>query len=234
MIVESIQKHGLFAIPIYKLKFPLHSELKQSFIDYMENEDGFRLTTTNTCKFTTANLHKTKVFQPFTEFVEDGLMRIMDDLGYIPNIKLTGLWGTKHEDNQFHHRHTHHNSFLAGVYYLSGSENCSGTTFYNFHHYHTIIRPAEKPGKQGATLALSSHTEPFSEGTLVVFPAWLGHDTARNNIERTKSNRYILSFNAMPVGMTNTDLFDRYNYPDPSKMKLINKPEERSTYRKNS
>ena len=231
MIIEGIQKQGLFAIPIYKVKFPLHNELKQSFIDYMENEDEFSLTTTETCKFTHANLHKVKTFEPFVEFVEQSLMRVMDDLNYIPKIKLTGMWGTKHENNQFHHRHTHHNSFLAGVYYLHGSENCSGTTFYNFHHYHTIIRPAEQIGKS-ATMALTSHTEKFDEGTLVIFPAWLGHDTARNNVERTKTNRYILSFNAMPIGMTNSDLFDRYNYPDPTNMKLISRPEERNTYRK--
>lgn len=225
-MIESIQKQGLFSIPIYRLKFPLHNELKQDFIDYMENEDEWSLTSVDTLKFTTANLHKVKLFEPFVEFAEEGLKRVMDDLNYVPSIKLTGLWGTKHDDGGFHHRHTHHNSFLAGVYYLHGSDNSSGTVFYNFHHYHAIIHPAQQQNKR-ANMALHSHTERFNEGTLVIFPAWLPHDTARNNLDRTRSSRYILSFNSMPVGMTNADMFDRYNYPDPTNMKLITKKEEK-------
>lgn len=233
MIIESIQKQALFGIPIYRIKFSRHDELKQTFIDYMENEEGFSMTVSDTIKFTNANLHKSPIFEPFVKFTEESLNRVMDDLNYVPSIKLTGLWGTKHEDGQFHHRHTHHNSFMAGVYYLHGSDNSSGTTFYNFHHYHTIIRPAEQKGKE-ASLAMSMHYERFNEGTLVIFPAWLPHDTGRNNMKRTQTSRYILSFNSMPVGMTTADMFDRYNYPDPTNMKLINRIEDKYNYKKKS
>ncbi len=233
-MIESIQKLGLFSIPIYKMKFSHHEQLKQQFIDYMETEDEWALTTSPTLKFTQANLHKVELFEPFVEFAEAGLKRVMDDQGFIPSIKLTGMWGTKHDDGGFHHRHTHHNSFLAGVYYLHGNNNSSGTNFYNFHHYNTMIHPARQKGKTEPRNTMFMHTERFEEGTLVIFPAWLPHDTARNNLERTNSERMILSFNSMPVGQTNVDMFDRYDFPDPSKMKLISKLEQKFDHRPKS
>jgi len=102
------------------------------------------------------------------------------------------------------------------------------------HSYHSIIHPARQRGRSQNRNSLSSHTERFEEGTLIIFPAWLPHDTARNNMQRTNTTRYILSFNSMPVGSTNVDMFDRYDYPDPSKMKLITKLDDKFDHRRGS
>ena len=220
MIDENeITRVSLFATPTYKIKFKDHEKYKKEFIDYIENVEGFPNTGRSTLQFTSANLHKTKVFKPFTDFVHDSLEYVMKDCGFQPSIKMTGLWSTKHEEGGFHHQHTHHNSMWGGVYYLEGTQNNSGTTFYNPNHYHAIIDPAHI---KGATRRfLKTHTSKFEEGMMVIFPAWLEHNTDRNNLARTGSIRRILSFNAMPIGKTTFDPFDRYNYPDPTGLDMM-------------
>jgi len=132
-------------------------------------------------------------------------------LGFLPNIQFTGMWGTRHLNNGSHHRHTHGNSFLAGVYYLHGNEENSGTTFYNTHKYHQAIIPARIKDKH--MKIHNSHVTKFEEGVLWIFPAWLEHSTGVNNALMTNTVRTILSFNTMPLGPNNHDEFDRYDYP---------------------
>jgi hypothetical protein len=52
--------------------------------------------------------------------------------------------------------------------------------------------------------------EPFEEGKLVIFPAWLRHTTKTSKNEK----RQVIGFNTMPIGMTTTDQHDRYYYQD--------------------
>ena len=144
----------------------------------------------------------------------------MKDCGYVPSIKMTAMWGTKHEEGGYHHDHVHHNSMWGGVYYLDGASNSSGTTFTNTHRYGQAIDPARIPDARQRITYRS--TVRFDEGLLVIFPAWLPHHTGRNELARTGAIRRILSFNAMPVGATNVDPFDRYSYPDPTNLKMQN------------
>ena len=160
------------------------------------------------------------MFAPFTEFVHSALEYAMKDCGYVPSIKMTAMWGTKHEEGGYHHDHVHHNSMWGGVYYLDGASNSSGTTFTNTHRYGQAIDPARIPDARQRITYRS--TVRFDEGLLVIFPAWLPHHTGRNELARTGAIRRILSFNAMPVGATNVDPFDRYSYPDPTNLKMQN------------
>lgn len=228
--ISAIQKVNLFPIPIYKIRFADHEHYKQEWIDYLENEDGYNASRNRHIQFTTANLHKAPIFEPLVDFMHYCLQRIMDDYGFVPDIKLTGMWGTKHAEGGYHHRHTHHNTFMAGVYYLDGAENSSGTVFYNPRPAPGSIDPAHAKNRRNTYFSYR-HVEKFEEGTLILFPAWLSHDTMVNRLARTGQVRRILGINAMPVGMTNTDLFDRYSYPDPDTLKMINRPEEKINYR---
>jgi uncharacterized protein (TIGR02466 family) len=204
---------NLFSIPIYKFKFDRHKELKPSFMEYVQRPES---TSKNSGKgrtllFTNPNLHVEPVFEPFMEFAKESLHSVMEDLGFHPNIQFTGMWATRHLNNGSHHRHTHGNAFLAGVYYLHGNEENSGTTFYNTHKYHQAIIPARIKDKH--LKMHSAHSTKFEEGALWIFPAWLEHSTGVNNAMLTNTVRTILSFNTMPLGPTNHDEFDRYDYP---------------------
>ncbi len=199
-----------FTIPIYKFKFADHQRYKPKFMEYLLDESVFKENTVpgSNLKFTSPNLDMNELFQPFVSFACENVSRVMNELGYKPDIQMTGLWATKQVDNGGHHRHSHGNSFLAGVYYLHGNITNVGTTFHAPYNHTQIV-----PAKNGNPLVLAkSRTTFFEEGTLYIFPAWLEHGTGLNRMSQTQSERYILSFNTLPVGMTNHDPFDRYNY----------------------
>ena len=220
-----MERIDLFSIPIYKFKFDQHDQLKDQFTSYIKQREMFlKNTRVSTLMFTHPNLHKEELFKPFVDFSIESLQNVMDDLGFVPSIELTGLWGTHQQDGGYHHSHIHSNAFLAGVYYLEGNDATSGTNFYNTHQYHNVIRPAIN-GKQPRIASM--HKTRFEEGVLYIFPAWLQHNTDVNRVSKTQSFRTILSFNSMPVGKTNTDEFDRYNYPSVENADMINYMDER-------
>jgi len=226
--IESITQN-LFGVPIWKMQFKHHDVLKPQWLEYMSDKENFKNhTMNNRLYFTSAELHKEPVFEPLKDFFQQSLEYVMDDLGYLPNIGMTGMWGTVHPEGGYHHKHTHHNSFLAGVYYLDGNENSSGTTFFAHDHYQNIISPAKNKNKKFKMNLEYTHS--FEEGTLIIFPAWLHHSTSSNNLKHTKKYRKIISFNSMPLGMTNTDPFDRYNYQDMLDKPLIKNNSELFNY----
>jgi uncharacterized protein (TIGR02466 family) len=214
--MEEIQ---LFSIPLYKFKYPDHDNFKTAVMPYLEDEKSWKdsFTPRSHIHFTNSNLHKMSMFAPIQNFIQTNLELVMENLGFEPKIQMTGMWGTRHLADQYHHRHNHGNSFLAGIYYLNGNGKNSGTTFYNVHRSFTQIIPAVK------TFRKMRHewNHPFEEGTLLIFPSWLEHSTSPNNLKITNSVRHILSFNSMPLGPTNTDAFDRFDYRDVSNSEMI-------------
>jgi uncharacterized protein (TIGR02466 family) len=218
-----MEELNLFSTPIWKFKFQDHTLYKDKMMSYLNNPDVYKDNTRNSrLYFTGPNLDKLEEFSELKNFIHESLKQVMINLGCEPSIQFTGMWSTKHEDSGYHHRHSHSNSFLTGVYYLSGTNANSGTIFYNNNRYNRVIMPARLKGVSEKKM-LSSHSNPFEEGTLVIFPAWLEHDTYINNINRTNSVRHIVSFNTMPLGMTNQDEFDRWSYPDGRDHPLVNK-----------
>ena len=217
--MSDMQVRELFGIPLYKKRFLDHSFNKKLIMDFLEDEKIYEKNTfRESLKLSHPNIHKENVFAPFVDFVKESLTECFVDMGYVPEFEITAMWATKHNNaGGFHHRHVHGNTFLAGVYYLDGPENASGTNFYNPIHYHRIILPARIPNSQqkfkGAV------TVPWEEGNLVLFPAWLQHDTNQNFSDKYRT---ILSFNCMPVGKTTYDTFDRYNYQSVENADMVN------------
>ena len=222
-----MEQVNLFSIPIYRFPFADHTSFKAQAMPFLYDEELYSRNSVGPTglQFTHPNLHRESVFAGFREFVQANLETVMTLWGYQPQIQMTGMWATRHFDRVGHHRHTHGNSFLTGVYYLSGTNSNAGTTFYNPNRSHNQIIPARIP--ETPQRLQHTHTESFQEGTLVIFPAWLEHNTATNDISRTNSVRYILSFNTMPLGKTTNDPFDRFNYLDASDAEMINYNSER-------
>jgi uncharacterized protein (TIGR02466 family) len=218
-----MQSREIFGIPLYKSKFDLHKELKPSFVNYLSDKNLYsRNSSHEYLRLSQPNLHKEEIMQPFVNFVNENVALAMVDLGFVPNFEMTGLWSTIHNRNGFHHRHMHFNSFLAGVYYLDGPANSAGTTFFNTHQHYNIIYPARIPNTP--CKYRSTEITPFEEGTLIIFPAWMQHETTRN---LSSEKRMILSFNIMPVGKTTQDTYDRYNYQSIQDAEMISYNDQR-------
>jgi uncharacterized protein (TIGR02466 family) len=206
----------LFSVPLYKFVFKDHLVYKEKMMGYLSDPDVYKENTRrNTLCFTKPILHTLPEFSEFKDFAQNSLQLVMKDLGFIPSVQITGIWGTKQGHHGSHHSHQHGNSFLTGVYYLHGNSKHAGTTFHNVHRNHKQIIPEMDP--EARLKILDNVQTSFEEGLLYIFPSWLVHDTGRNNIKKTQDSRYILSFNAMPLGQSAHDEFESFNYQDMSK-----------------
>ena len=123
-----MEELNLFATPIWRFRFQDHATYKDKMMSYLDGTDVYQDNTRNNkLYFTHPNLDKSQEFLELKNFIHESLNQVLINLGYQPSIQFTGMWATKHEDTGYHHRHSHGNSFLTGVYYLSGTNNNSGT-----------------------------------------------------------------------------------------------------------
>ena len=209
----------LFGVPIFKTKFDKHERVKAEYLNFLEDKKLYeKNTSAPRLQFTHPNLHREGVFADFTAFVTECLTESFISLGFVPSFQITGMWATKHPTGGYHHLHSHGNSFLAGVYYLDGGNSPAGTRFNCPHRYWNTIIPA-KLSETSAKTPKNREIIPFEEGNLVIFPAWLEHQTNANTEEK---ERTILSFNVMPLGKTNADTFDRFCYKESTPADMIN------------
>jgi uncharacterized protein (TIGR02466 family) len=205
----------VFKIPVYSFKFKDHDLYKDQWSDFLRDYRYKDKGAKRHFSITTPNLHKDELFNPLRVFMLECLYQVLKECGMHFDVGLTSMWGTQQSHGGFHHIHTHGNTLFAGVYYLKseGGENPSGTIFQNALSDFMLIRMHKGhrslPPKY-STAFHYDHTEPFEEGKMVIFPAWLRHTTQPNKGER----RQILAFNSMPIGKTANDFHDRYIYQD--------------------
>lgn len=110
-------------------------------------------------------------------------------------LKVVLSWINKGNQYTNHEVHYHLNSYISGVYYIS--ENPSPT-------YFKSPITAKNTGIHIISDILQNDYDtwvsPATAGQLILFPSWLSHYTKSQSFE---GNRYTLSFNVMPVGLTN-------------------------------
>jgi len=107
-------------------------------------------------------------------------------------LPITICWANKTTKLQAHHEHTHPNSFLSGVFYLT-SHNDSPTVF-TFPNYWTKDFPTidfEKSKKTNSFQVLPK------KSTLILFPSYVKHSVQGH---RDKETRYSISFNTFFSG----------------------------------
>jgi len=213
---QPVEFHKLFYTPVWRYEYPDYVNDAKYLLPYF-TQDKLYLSERekNGLQISRANLHKEEALEKLTRWVQECCESTMVQMGFQPECGITSMWATRQKIDGFHHGHSHANSFLGGVMHILDSDNCaSGTVFDNSDCTKYVIRPAEL--REDAGMLKDTEHMPFVPGTLLIFPAWASHHT-----EPTESKyRVILGFNSMPIGMTTCDHFDRYNYPDPSNLKL--------------
>lgn len=104
---------------------------------------------------------------------------------------ITGCWVNVLDPGGSHAMHSHPNNHLSGVYYLRTQAGADTIDFHDPRPQTTVIRPP-------VTVLTAYHTDQVvlavSEGTLLVFPAWLPHSVSANTSAQA---RVSVSFNIM-------------------------------------
>ena len=212
-----VELHKLFYTPVWRFHYPDFVNDQEFLVRYLA-QDNLYLSERekNGLQITRANLHKDAKVKKLTDFIHSCGKYAMDDMGYYDDCGITSMWATRQKAGGFHHMHSHANSFLGGSFHLFDADgNASGTVFPNLGAEKYVIQPAISRKNE---LMLKSQEElAFIPGTLVMFPAWATHQTSPTDC----NYRIIVGVNIMPIGKSNSDHFDRYNFPDTGNMQLM-------------
>lgn len=112
--------------------------------------------------------------------------------------EITGCWANVSAPGAGHRLHSHPNNFLSGAYYVKTGEGADTINFHDPRNQTGIIRPP-------VTELTADNTDQVvvkvTDGTLLVFPAWLQHSVDANSSD---AERISVSFNIMFSAYTET------------------------------
>jgi len=185
--------------PTYLCKFKLGRDLTQTELNFLMNLPT-RLNAGNVTGLDT-ELLENKILSNLAEFINSKVQYCFDEI-YKPskNVKLriTQSWINYTKKSEYHHRHTHSNSFMSGVFYVNANKDTDKIVFHN-EHYRTIdIIPREN-----TILNSRNWWYPVETGDLILFPSDLSHSVDMVNTDTIRAS---LAFNTFPVGYVGNDV----------------------------
>jgi len=199
---ENNQIHGLFPTPVLK------TSIRRAFT---EDEEKFFRDGANKVYHNTGN-HFTKntnvLNDPTFLEIHKFILRKLGDFAYLTykpkdkiNIYVTQSWINYTNVNEFHHQHSHPNSFLSGVLYLQ-TESERDQILFHREGYRTF-RINEKNNDD---LNADSWFFKVETGDLVIFPSYLEHSVKHIKDESEKDKtRISLAFNTFIKGDLGTE-----------------------------
>jgi len=108
---------------------------------------------------------------------------------------ITQSWLNITKPGEFHHEHSHQNSIISGVFYISTEEDDKIT----FCEANAKLKEFISFEKEEFNIWNSTSLFfPVNNNELVLFPSWLNHKVDRN--EKATTNRISLSFNTFVKG----------------------------------
>jgi hypothetical protein len=155
-----------------------------------------KLTCNNTGNITSLDRYILNTQLPeIKQFIDSGIKSYVDSI-IIPKhpivFHITQSWLNYTELGQYHHKHSHSNSILSGVFYFNADEEKDKIYFYN-EPYRQITIPTKEFNIHNS----DSWWFPVKTGGLIIFPSNLTH-----MVEQTISTetRVSLAFNVFVKG----------------------------------
>lgn len=111
------------------------------------------------------------------------------------SIRITQSWLNYTKKGQWHHKHSHPNSFVSGVFYVNAIKDVD-----KIHFYKIGYQQIQYPIKEGGYNEYNSESWwlPVTSGNLIIFPSGFVHSVEPVETEET---RISLSFNTFPTGI---------------------------------
>lgn len=108
------------------------------------------------------------------------------------DVYITQSWANYTEPNQYHHKHSHPNSFISGVYYINAIKNEDMIKFYKDLPFIYQINHNQPNNYNSGDVAIFIET-----GDLVLFPSNFTHNVPPTT---SKETRISISFNTFIKG----------------------------------
>ncbi len=187
----SVVIQNLFPTPVGQ--FVLGRGLSAEEIAFVESQSVHR----NTGNSTSDNRYvlKDPVFADLSKFIEESVDAYFKAIHAPQNevkLRVTQSWFNYSKPEEWHHKHSHANSFVSGVFYVKAANQEDRIYFYK-DEYSQI----QMPTKEFNVYNSSSWWLPATTGSLLLFPSSLVH-----SVEPVKGDnvRVSLAFNTFPVG----------------------------------
>lgn len=188
-------------LPQQIFKFKCDKQLLKSTLELIkkekirsDNREKFFIKQTNNTR-----LNKDANYEDIHKWFRKCLNQVKEKLEFnCERIEITCSWGNVAEVNQWHWVHTHPNSFISAILYLTDS---------NAHTWFQVDNFWTGNGCSSGTIELQNnknknitiYKQPTIAGDLLIFPSTLAHSVDEHTIKDCK--RYSLSFNAFPCGL---------------------------------
>jgi uncharacterized protein (TIGR02466 family) len=188
--------YATFPVGIYKSK--IDNNLTEKQIKFVEQQKTYK-PEGNFISFNSFVLNE-KIFKSLNKKILDHVNNYLFDVlqcerKITPYI--TQSWLNYTEQDQFHHEHSHANSYLSGVYYIEANKEIDNITFLKPNAYATISPSFIEYN----TFNLSGWQLPVETQDIVLFPSFLAHKV----ITKKENNKRIsLAFNIFIKGEIGT------------------------------
>ena len=147
-------------------------------------------------------LNKNPKYLILYEWINKCLMEVKYKLNLqCTRMEITQSWANTLKKGDAMHSHSHPNSFMSGILYLTNSNASTifsmDNIWINDHKNRSQTISLKYPGRIGNDI-LVSHKQPTIEGDLIIFPSNLFHTVDEHSVD--EYDRYTISFNSFPTG----------------------------------
>lgn len=160
--------------------------------DYNSSSDSTILTTVD------QQLLNQNLFIELKNYILHKSKEYLNQLGHVyEDLQIHNSWGVYTRPNSESSLHTHSNSYISGVYYLTQGSNI---TFKKPYDLSSIVPKINQDLTNPRTL--NTYSIPPQPGLLVLFPSTLQHKVEKSIGDE---DRYSISFNIYPKGEFGVD-----------------------------
>jgi uncharacterized protein (TIGR02466 family) len=192
---------SIFPIPIYQNNIGRpFSKKEKEFV--LECEKFFNLNSGNT---TSANNYvlDEEPMSDIKSFIQNCVQDYMNCIvkpRFDVNIRITQSWFNYTKPNQFHHKHSHPNSFISGVLYINADPEKDKIIFHSpyCNYMYNLHCPSVELGDFNSNYVYFIN----QNGGLILFPSKTQHSV---DITQSKETRISLAFNTFLNGEIGDD-----------------------------
>ena len=186
--------HELFPVPVTESH--LSRDFSTEELDFVD-ECG-KNCSKNEGNFTSINRNvlEDESMKSIKDFLSYQLKNYIDEIvrpKYMIEPYITQSWFNYTRPGEFHHKHSHPNSFLSGVLYINAGPEDKINFHRDWNNLILDIPPAEYTNYNSGSIWLSARI-----GKLLIFPSKLSHNVS---VTESKSTRVSLSFNTFLKGI---------------------------------
>lgn len=178
--------------PVAVSKFELGRDLYKKELDFINKQELYKNEGNNTSL--DRYVLKSKMLSNLNQFFESSLAQYFSEV-FAPKenvtLRITQSWINYTRKHEFHHKHTHPNSLVSGVFYVKANKQKDKIHFFNDRNTILDVTTDNYNVYNSKSWWLEAQT-----GYLYLFPSTLPH-----MVEPIEEDlRISLSFNTFPVG----------------------------------